>query len=179
MAPTLLCIHRNPAQLSSLRQNGYELLTATKGSDGLRLFASRPVDAIVLEYHLGLLNGAIVANEMKRRPAIPIVMLADDLELPEGPWKSVDALITESDGTHFLWAAVHFVLNVKPARNHENENRSQYESIGVPPGPCSKHIICQPTLQRIRRMSRFRRKKGKVFEPELRSSDPGSGSIGR
>ncbi|MGA9710692.1 MAG: hypothetical protein WBR31_02815, partial [Candidatus Sulfotelmatobacter sp.] len=51
---TLLCIHRDPDQLSLLQENGYELLTATNGHDGLRLFASQPVDAIVLDYHLGL-----------------------------------------------------------------------------------------------------------------------------
>ena len=79
---------------------------------------SRPVDAIVLEYHLGLLDGAVVAAEIKKaKPQIPIVMLVDHLALPEGALKSVDALVTKSDGPHFLWATVHFVLNVKPARH--------------------------------------------------------------
>ena len=114
---TLLCIHRDPAQLSLLEENGYELLTATTGHEGLRLLSSQPVDAIVLEYHLGLLDGTFVASEIKRvRPTIPIVMLADDLNLPDGALKSVDALVTKSDGSHFLWATVHFVLNVKPAQ---------------------------------------------------------------
>jgi CheY-like chemotaxis protein len=49
---TLLCIHRDPAQLSIFRENGYELVTATNGHEGLRLLRSRPVDAIVLEHHL-------------------------------------------------------------------------------------------------------------------------------
>jgi hypothetical protein len=40
-------------------------------------------------------------------------MLADDLELPEGALKSVDAIVTKSDGPHFLWATVHFVLSMK------------------------------------------------------------------
>lgn len=124
--PTLLCIHRDPAQLRSLQENGYALLTATTGHDGLRLFATQPVDAIVLDYHLGLLDGACVANEIKRvRPTIPIVMLTDNLELPDGALKSVDALVTKSDGAHFLWAAVHFVLNVKPAQSQEAKNKSQ------------------------------------------------------
>lgn len=114
---TLLCIHRDPAQLTMLRENGYELVTATTGSDGLRLLMSRPVDAIVLEYHLGLLDGAFVAAEIKKvKPQLPIVMLADHLELPEGALKSVDALVTKADGSHFLWATIHFVLNVKPAK---------------------------------------------------------------
>ena len=123
---TLLCIHRDPDQLSLLQENGYELLTATNGHDGLRLFASQPVDAIVLDYHLGLLDGTFVANEIKRtRPTIPIVMVADDLELPDGALNSVDALVTKSDGAHFLWATVHFVLSVKPAQNREAKHKSQ------------------------------------------------------
>src|ERR1700677_3075122 len=117
---TILCIHRDPAQLCSLQENGYELLTATNGHEGLRLFVSRPVDAIVLEYYLGLLDGSVIASEIKRvRPEIPIVMLADSLELPDGALNSVDALVTKSDGNHFLWATVHFVLNVKPAQGKE------------------------------------------------------------
>ena len=123
---TLLCIHRDPAQLSLLKENGYELATATNGSDGLRLFMSRHVDAVVLEYQLGLLEGAAVANEIKQvRPDVPIVMLVDHLQLPASTLNSVDALVVKSDGAHFLWATVHFVLNVKPAQCHEAKLRPQ------------------------------------------------------
>lgn len=123
---TLLCIHRDPAQLSMLQENGYELVTATNGRDGLRLFMSRPVDAIVLEYHLGLLDGSVIAAEIKQiQPQLPIVMLADHVELPDGALKSVDALVAKSDGPHFLVATVHFVLNVKPAQHLEGKLRPQ------------------------------------------------------
>jgi DNA-binding response OmpR family regulator len=116
---TLLCIHRDPAQLSLLKENGYELATATNGSDGLRLFMSRHVDAVVLEYQLGLSEGAAIANELKQvRPDVPIVMLVDHLELPASALNSVDALVVKSDGAHFLWATVHFIVNVKPAQRH-------------------------------------------------------------
>jgi len=123
---TLLCIHRDPAQLMLLQENGYELVTATNSSDGLRLLMTRRVDAIVLEYHLGLLDGAAVAAEIKRvKPQLPIVMLTDHLELPDGALNSVDALVTKSDGAHFLWATVHFVLNVKPTQRREGTRRVQ------------------------------------------------------
>jgi len=122
---TLLCIHRDPAQLNSLRERGYELVTATNGSDGLRLVMSRAVDAIVLDWHLGVLNGAAIADEIKQvRPEVPIVMLTDHLELPDGALKSVDALVTRSDGAHFLWATVHFVLNVRPVRRPQPRART-------------------------------------------------------
>ena len=123
---TLLCIHREPAQLSLLKENGYRLVTATNGGDGLRLFMSWPVDAIVLDYHLGLLDGAVVAAEIKQvKPQIPIVILADSLDLPNGALKSVDAIVAKSDGPHFLLETVHFVLNVKPAQRHQGKLRAQ------------------------------------------------------
>ena len=79
---------------------------------------SHPVDAIVLEYQVGPLDGAVVASEIKQlRPKVPIVMVVDSLELPEGALKSVDAVVAKSDGVHFLWAALDFVVNVKPSQN--------------------------------------------------------------
>ena len=111
---TLLCIHRNPRQLKLLKEQGYGLLTAANGSDGLRLLKSHPVDAIVVEYYLGLLNGVVVADEIKLvKPHLPIVMVADPLDLPKGALKSVDALVAKSDGPHAGWAAVHFLLNIR------------------------------------------------------------------
>jgi response regulator RpfG family c-di-GMP phosphodiesterase len=145
---TLLCIHRDPEKFTLLRENGYELVTATNGADGLRLLMSRPLDAIVLEHHLCLLDGAVVAAEIKKvKPELPIVMLAEHLELPEGALKSVDALVTNSDGAHFLWATIHFVLNVKPAMRLEAKLRAAEASHsssrkcsrmgGTLPGQCS------------------------------------------
>lgn len=124
--PTLLCIHRDPTELRLLEEHGYELATVTHGSEGLRLLMSRSVDAVVLEYHLGLLDGVAIADEIKQvRPDVPIVMWADNVELPSDALKSIDALVAKSDGPHFLLATLHFVMNVKPAQRHEAKVRSQ------------------------------------------------------
>ncbi|HSZ61860.1 MAG TPA: response regulator [Terriglobales bacterium] len=123
---TLLCIHRDLTQLSVLKEKGYELATATNGSDGLRLLMSRSVDAVVLEHHLSHVDGTAIADEIKQeRPEIPIVMLVDHLEIPSTALQSVDALVSKSDGDHFLWATVHFVLNVKPTQRREARLRAQ------------------------------------------------------
>ncbi len=112
---TVLCIHRDPDELRLLREKGYELVTATNGSDGLRLLLSGRVDAVVLEYSIRALGGAEVVDEIRRvRPHVPIVMVADPQELPQKALKSVDTLVAKSDGAHFLWAAVHFLLTTKP-----------------------------------------------------------------
>jgi CheY-like chemotaxis protein len=111
---SLLCIHRDPAQLGVLREKGFSLITATHGSQGLRLLGSNPVDAVILEYYLGLLDGSAVADEIKKvRPQLPIVMLAESLELPEGALKSVDALVTNCDGPRFLLEALQTVMQAK------------------------------------------------------------------
>jgi len=128
-ASTLLCIHRDPAQLSLLKENGYELATATNGSEGLLLFMSQPVDAVVIEYHLGLLDGATIADEIKQvRPEVPIVMLADHMELPADALNSVDALVVKSDGPYFLLATVHFVLSVKATQRNNGKLKSQTQA---------------------------------------------------
>lgn len=123
---TLLCIHRDPSQVSLLRENGYELVTATNGRDGLRLFMSRPVDAIVLEPYLGLLDGFVVAAAIKQvKPEVPVVMVAEDVDLPKEVLKSVDALVAKSAGPHFLFATVHSVLSLNRAQRHPGEREAQ------------------------------------------------------
>jgi DNA-binding response OmpR family regulator len=122
---TLLCIHREPTQLSLLQENGYDLVTATNGHEGLQLFMLRPVDAIVIEHHLGLQDGVVIASEIKRvNPQVPIVMLAEHADLPDDAFKSVDALVTKSDGDHFLLATLHFVLTVKPSQRQSEKLRA-------------------------------------------------------
>lgn len=139
---TLLCIHRDPAQLNFLQEAGYGLITAINGNDGLRLLMSRPVDAIVIEYYLGLLNGADVAYEIKRvKPQIPIVMMADHLEMSEGELKWVDAFVAKSDGSDFLLTTIHSVLQTRVAeldRDCGEESRRQ-TGRGIP--KASKHQI--------------------------------------
>lgn len=137
---TLLCIHRDPGQLSLLQDHGYELVTATNGHEGLQLFMSRAVDAIVLEHQLGLLDGLVVAAEIKKvKPHLPIVMLADDMDLPSEALTSLDAIVAKGDGLHFLAATVHFVLNVKPVQRSEAQSgrpqaSSNFRRTGRPRG---------------------------------------------
>ena len=137
---TLLCIHRDPSPLSLLRENGYQVLTATNGHEGLRLFMTRHVDAIVLEYHLGFLDGGVVASEIKKtRPEIPVVMVVDHLEVPEGALKSVDMVVAKFDGERFLLAAIRTVLDVPPKPRPRRPGRIGSLARGeTNPAPASK-----------------------------------------
>jgi DNA-binding response OmpR family regulator len=109
-----------------LQEMGFSLTSATQGSQGLRLLVSNPVDAVVLEYNLGLFNGVAVADEIKKvRPRLPVVMLAESLELPEGALKSVDALVTGSDGPRFLLECIHTVLQARDRQHFDTASAEQ------------------------------------------------------
>ena len=148
---SLLCIHRDPTQLKVLQERGFSLITATHWSQGLRLLVSRPVDAVVLEYHLGLLDGAAVADEIKKvRPRLPIVMIAESLELHEGALKSVDALVTSSDGPRFLVEAIHTVLQARDCQHFDATSAEPAppldEALPIPAG----HILVVDDDQSVR-----------------------------
>lgn len=111
----ILCIDtdRNGLTLRGalLEDNGYTVLTATCGREGLQLFVSQAVDAILLDYYLALLDGGVVADEIKRlKPETRVVMLTDHRELPRDGLKSVDAFVFKSTGPEALLAALHAVL---------------------------------------------------------------------
>jgi CheY-like chemotaxis protein len=111
-----------PAPLSLLRGNGYRVLTATNGQEGLQLFMTRQVDAIVLEYHLGSLDGGVVAAEIKKtRPQIPMLMVVDHLDVPEAALRSADMVVAKFDGDNFLLSAVRSLLEAKPLSPDKTE----------------------------------------------------------
>src|SRR5437660_198276 len=92
---TILCIddHWNGliARKMFLESNGYQVLEATSGDEGLRLFRAHTVDAVVIDYQMPGMNGDVVAARMKRLKAnVPILLLSAYGPLPEKKLRSVD-----------------------------------------------------------------------------------------
>lgn len=91
----ILCIDDEPLGLEVrkmlLEHQGYQVLTALSGVEGLQLFAANPVQAVVLDYSMPGMNGDQVAAEMKRlKPAVKILLLSAYVDLPEEALKCVD-----------------------------------------------------------------------------------------
>jgi CheY-like chemotaxis protein len=98
-----------------LESNGYEVLEATGGDEGLRLFLSRPVDAVVIDYQMPGMNGNVVAAKMKRAKShVPIMLLSDYGPLPESKLEAVDIFLSKSEPPKVLLSKLQHLLKRRP-----------------------------------------------------------------
>lgn len=81
---TLLCIDDHEAALAGwclyLQQAGYSVQSARTAQEGLQIFATQPVDLVLLDYLMPEMNGAEVATTMKHmKPDVRIVLFTGAL----------------------------------------------------------------------------------------------------
>src|SRR5208283_3196379 len=113
---TILCIddHWNGliARKMLLENNGYEVLEATGGDEGLKLFLSHSVDAVVLDYQMPGMNGDVVAAKMKRvKSHVPIMLLSGYGPLPKKKLKAVDTFLSKSQPPKILLSTLRDLLD--------------------------------------------------------------------
>src|SRR5260370_10843317 len=116
MQPTIICIddHRNGliGRKMLLEENGYEVLEASGGDEGLKLFRSHSVDAVVLDYQMPGMNGDVVAVKMKRVKAdVPIMLLSAYGSLPQRKLKGVDTFLSKSQPPNILLSTLQSLLD--------------------------------------------------------------------
>jgi CheY-like chemotaxis protein len=112
---TILCIddHWNGliGRKMLLEKSGYEVLEATGWDEGLKLFRSRTVDAVVLDYQMPGMRGDVVAAKMKRiNSRVPIMLLSAYEPLPKNKLKSVDTFLSKSQPPDVLLSTLHGLL---------------------------------------------------------------------
>jgi CheY-like chemotaxis protein len=96
----LLCVDDDPSSLD-LRQQllelaGFQVITTTDAKEGLELFRTRQVDAVILDYQMPGMNGGELAEAMKRiRPGIPVMIVSALPWLPEDAPRCIDAFVTK------------------------------------------------------------------------------------
>jgi signal transduction histidine kinase len=84
---TILCIDDEATGLLPrkllLESAGHRVLEARSGPEGIRLFQSEKVDAVILDYWMSGMKGTTVASELKRiNPTVPIIVLSGMSDLP-------------------------------------------------------------------------------------------------
>src|SRR5580765_2971318 len=95
-----------------LEKSGYEVLEASGGDEGLKLFRSHAVDAVVVDYQMPGMNGDVVAAKMKRINArVPIMMLSAYGPLPKSKLSSVDSFVVKSQAPTIMLSTLQNLLN--------------------------------------------------------------------
>ena len=79
MAKRLLLVDDEPAIIKglkfSLEQDGYEIITAADGGEALEQFRNNPVDLILLDVMLPVMDGIEVCQRIREQSNVPIIML--------------------------------------------------------------------------------------------------------
>ena len=108
---TILCIDDEPDGLATrkllLESEGYQVIAAGSGQEGLRLFKTNKIDLVVLDYWMSGMNGVAVASEMKsQNPSVPVIVLSGFAELPGEAVGIADRWILKGRATHDLLDAI-------------------------------------------------------------------------
>jgi CheY-like chemotaxis protein len=99
-----------------LERAGYQVLTAVDGYSGLELFATYPIDAVVLDYSMPGMHGGEVAKKMRQtKPHIPILLLSAYVGLPTEVSSLVDIYMTKGEGAPVLLEKLGSLLSVPAA----------------------------------------------------------------
>jgi CheY-like chemotaxis protein len=86
-----------------LERAGYRVLTALNGPAGLELFATQPVEAVVLDYSMPGMTGGEVAQRMHQvKPEVPILMLSAYTSLPPEVGANIAMAMTKGEGAPTL-----------------------------------------------------------------------------
>jgi CheY-like chemotaxis protein len=86
-----------------LERAGYQVLTAADGHSGIELFATQPVDAVVLDYAMPGMHGGDVAKKMRQtKPEVPILLLSAYVGLSDEVSSLVDVYMTKGEGAPAL-----------------------------------------------------------------------------
>ena len=112
---TILCIDDHwkglIARKMLLEKNGYEVIEASGADEGMKLFRSRSVDAVVLDYQMPGTSGDQMAEKMKSINAqVPIMLLSSYGPLPKSKLRSVDSFLTKSQPPDILLSTLQGLL---------------------------------------------------------------------
>jgi DNA-binding NtrC family response regulator len=77
----VLCVENHTEYLEALKYMleaaGYEVISATNGTQGIWKLKKYPIEGVLLEYDLPDATGASVRAEMKRiKPEVPVLLFA-------------------------------------------------------------------------------------------------------
>lgn len=117
---TILCIDDEatgslPRRLL-LESAGHRVIEARSGEEGIRIFQSEKIDAVILDYWMSKMKGTAVAFELKRiNSSVPIIVLSGVSDLPGEAAGLVDQwLVKGSQRAEHLLNSINALLDRRP-----------------------------------------------------------------
>ena len=119
--PNLLCVSHEWSlgfnELRELSNAGYYLIPAASGFDAIKQFATREIDAVLVNRRLPDIEVDDLATYFRlHHEDLPIVMISNSLPVPDAP-ASVDAIIQKHHCSSLLVPTLQVLLeqNSEPA----------------------------------------------------------------
>ena len=101
-----------------LNMSGFAVIPACSPLEAMSIMAQQPayqVDVAVLDYHMPVMNGCVLADYLKSRyPDLKIILHSGTVEIPENEMSSVDVFVPKSDGIGTLLAQVSEFAQIRP-----------------------------------------------------------------
>jgi CheY-like chemotaxis protein len=115
----VLCIDDHENALAGwslyLQGAGYLVMSATNPTEGLELFGTKPIDAVLLDYSMPDMDGSEVAQAMKRiKPDVPVILFSGRV-LPKHAVELVDAVIFKGEPPQNVLNKLDELLKVEAA----------------------------------------------------------------
>jgi PAS domain S-box-containing protein len=125
---TVLCIDDEETGLKLRKilfeRQGHRVFTALDGPSGIDLFKTQPIDAVIVDYRMPNMDGAVVAEKLKElRPAVPIIMLSGENKVPHEAKQTVDAFVTKGESPAVLLKTTASLLQVRSHSHPELDGR--------------------------------------------------------
>jgi DNA-binding response OmpR family regulator len=117
-----------------LERDGYAVVQARDGEEALSRFAEQPVDLVVLDIMLPLLDGLEVCKQLRARSSVPIIMLTardDELDKVLGLELGADDYITKPFSIREFRSRVRALLRRARAPRQERVDGEQVIDAGT------------------------------------------------
>lgn len=93
-----------------LASEGYNVLTARTGEDGLELFKQNPVSLVIADHFLTAKTGTEIAREMKElKPEVPILIMSAAIQKPTG-MEFADGFLAKGEPPEVLFDTIAHLL---------------------------------------------------------------------
>ena len=109
----------------NLKKEGYEVITAENGEDGLELALSENPDLVLLDIMMPKMDGYEVCRKLREKSNVPIIMLtarADEVDKVIGLEMGADDYVTKPFGNRELMARVKAHLRRSTVKDRPAEN---------------------------------------------------------